>query len=150
MYRYSQTLPGGPITLVGIIVLSFLVPGWVANALGFGAANAQLVDWILSHRVISCIALLLLYGLGGFALLVGAGMAVYAAYFVLTRDPCYGQKLGGADKRRHRAVAGRPAVLCAGDRRRKAVRSNSERHGEGDRISARTAPAAGTLSPGLH
>ena len=46
MYRYSQTLPGGPITLVGILALSFLIPGWVANALGFSAVNAQLVDWI--------------------------------------------------------------------------------------------------------
>jgi hypothetical protein len=63
-----------------------VIPVWTANVLGFGAANAQLVDWILSHRVISCIPLLLLYGLGGFALLVGAGMAVYAAYLVLTRS----------------------------------------------------------------
>ena len=86
MYRQSQTLPGGPITLVGIITLSFLIPGWTANVLGFSASNAQLVDWILSHRVISCIPLLLVYGTGGFALLVGAGMAVYAAYLVLTRS----------------------------------------------------------------
>jgi hypothetical protein len=85
MYRYSQTLPGGPITLAGIFALSFLIPGWTANVLGFGAANAQLVDWILSHRVISCIPLLLLYGLGGFALLVGAGIALYVGYFVLVR-----------------------------------------------------------------
>jgi hypothetical protein len=83
MYRYSQTLPGGPITLVGIIVFAFLIPGWAATALGFGAANAQLVDWILAHRVIACIPLLLLYGLCGFALLVGAGMTVYVAYVVL-------------------------------------------------------------------
>jgi hypothetical protein len=86
MYRHSQTLPGGPITLVGILALSFLIPGWVANALGWATANAQLVGWILSHRVISCIPLLLVYGLCGFALLVGAGMAVYAAYLVLTRS----------------------------------------------------------------
>src|SRR6266436_2840839 len=59
MYRYSQTLPGGPITLVGVLALCFLIPGWTANVLGFGAANA---------------------------LLVGAGMAVYAAYLVLTRS----------------------------------------------------------------
>jgi hypothetical protein len=85
MYRYSQTLPGGPITLVGILALSFLLPGWAANVLGYSAANAQLVGWILSHRVVACIPLLLLYGLGGFALLVGAGMAIYAGYFVLVR-----------------------------------------------------------------
>jgi hypothetical protein len=85
MYRYSQTLPGGPITLVGILALSLLIPGWVANALGFGAVNAQLVDWIFRHQGISCIALLLVYGVLGFAMLVGAGMTVYAAYLVLTR-----------------------------------------------------------------
>jgi hypothetical protein len=85
MYRYSQTLPGGPITLLGILVLSFLTPGWTAGALGLSAANAQLVDWILSHRVISCIPLLLVYGLSGFALLVVASMAIYVSYFVLIR-----------------------------------------------------------------
>lgn len=85
MYRYSQTLPGGPVTLLGIIVLSFLVPGWAANALGFSVVNGQLVDWILSHRGITWVPLLLLYGLGGFAMLVGAGIAVYVGYFVLIR-----------------------------------------------------------------
>jgi len=85
MYRYSQTLPGGPVTLVGITLLSFLVPGWVAAALGFSAANAQLVDWIFRHQGISFIALLLLYGLGGFIMIVGAGIAVCVAYCVLSR-----------------------------------------------------------------
>jgi hypothetical protein len=86
MYRYSQTLPGGPITLVGIFALSFLTPGWVANALGFSALNALVASWIFAHQGIFFVALLLLYGLGGFALLVVAGMAVYAAYLVLTRS----------------------------------------------------------------
>jgi hypothetical protein len=85
MYRYSQTLPGGPVTLIGILVLSLLIPGWVANALGFSVVNAQLVDWIFRHQGIPCIALLLLYGLLGFALLVGAGMAIYVGYFLLIR-----------------------------------------------------------------
>jgi hypothetical protein len=85
MYRYSQTLPGGPITLVGILALSLLIPGWAANALGFSAVNAQLVDWIFRHQGISCIGLLLLYDVLGFLILVGAGMAVYAAYLVLIR-----------------------------------------------------------------
>jgi hypothetical protein len=85
MYRYNQTLPGGGITLVGIIALSFLIPGWAANALGFSATNAQLVDWIFKHQGISCIALLLVYGLIGFAMLVGVGVAVYVGYFVLIR-----------------------------------------------------------------
>ena len=85
MYRYNQTLPGGPITLVGIIALSFLIPGWVANALGFSAANAQLVDWIFRRQGISFIALLLLYDVLGFLILVGAGIAVCVAYCVLSR-----------------------------------------------------------------
>ena len=80
MYRYSQTLPGGPVTLVGITVLSFLVPGWAANVLGFSAANAQVVSWIFMHQGIFFIALLLLYGLGGFFMMVGAGIAVCVAY----------------------------------------------------------------------
>jgi hypothetical protein len=84
MYRYSQTLPGGPITLVVIIALSFLIPGWAAGALGFSAVNAQLVDWIFQHQGISCIALLLLYSLLGFAMLVGAGMAIYVGYSSLS------------------------------------------------------------------
>jgi hypothetical protein len=85
MYRYSQTLPGGPVTLVGILVLSLLIPGWAAGALGFSAINAQLVDWIFRHQGISCIGLLLLYGVLGFLILVGTGMAIYVGYIVLTR-----------------------------------------------------------------
>jgi hypothetical protein len=85
MYRYSQTLPGGPVTLIGIMALCLLIPGWAAGALGFSAINAQLVDWIFQHQGISCIGLLLLYGLLGFALLVGAGISIYAGYFVLLR-----------------------------------------------------------------
>ena len=152
MYRYSQTLPGGPITLVGIIVLSFLVPGWVANALGFGAANAQLVDWILSHRVISCIALLLVYGLGGFVLLVGAGMAVFVAYVVLIR---------ALIAVRNWAVRASIAAIrsCSGALlywslrivRRTAVGSNPNRvpHSELDRTLARAASAAAALPRGI-
>ena len=85
MYRYSQTLPGGSITLVGIFAVSLLIPGWAAGALGFSAINAQLVDWIFQHQGISCIALLLLYDLLGFLILVGAGMAIYVVYVVLLR-----------------------------------------------------------------
>jgi Bacterial Na+/H+ antiporter B (NhaB) len=85
MYRYSQTLPGGPVTLVGILALSLLIPGWAANVLGFSAANAQVVSWIFMHQGIFFIALLLLYGLGGFFMMVGAGIAVCVAYCVLSR-----------------------------------------------------------------
>jgi hypothetical protein len=83
MYRYSQTLPGGPITLAGILVLSLLIPGWAAGALGFSAANAQLLDWIFRHQGIPCIVLLLLYDVLGFLILVGAGIAVCVGYRVL-------------------------------------------------------------------
>jgi len=85
MYRYSQTLPGGPVTLVGVVALSFLIPGWAARALGFGAANAQLADWIFRHQSISFILLFLVYGLIGFAILVGAIMAIVIGYVVLIR-----------------------------------------------------------------
>ena len=85
MYRYSQTLPGGPITLVGILALSLLIPGWVANALGFSAINALAVSWIFAHQGVFFVALLLLYGLGGFVMLVGSGIAAYVGYFVLVR-----------------------------------------------------------------
>jgi hypothetical protein len=124
MYRYSQTLPGGPVTLVGILALSLLIPGWAAGALGFSALNARLVDWIFQHQGFSCIALLLVYGLLGFVMLVVAGVAIYVGYIVLTRVVCGGEKLGDADRRRHRAVAGHSAVLGAGDRLRTAVGSN--------------------------
>src|SRR4051812_11583070 len=85
MYRHNQTLPGGPVTLVGILALSLLIPGLFANALGFSAANAQLVGWIFQHQGIACLVLFLLYGVLGFAMLVGASMAIYVGYFVLTR-----------------------------------------------------------------
>jgi hypothetical protein len=85
MYRYSQTLPGGPITLVGILPVSLLIPSWAAGALGCSALNGQLVDWIFRHHGVPFIGLLLLYDLGGVAILVGAGMAVCVGYLVLIR-----------------------------------------------------------------
>jgi hypothetical protein len=85
MYRYSQTLPGGPVTLVGVLALSFLIPGWAAGALGWGAANAQLVDWIFRHQGMFFIALLLLYDLLGLCILVCSAISFYAGYFVLVR-----------------------------------------------------------------
>jgi hypothetical protein len=85
MYRFSQTLPGGPVTLVGVVALSFLIPGWVAGALGFSALNASVVSWIFAHQGVFFVALLLLYGLGGFVMLVGSGIAAYVGYFMLVR-----------------------------------------------------------------
>src|SRR5262249_21036044 len=57
MYRYNQTLPGGAITLVGVLGLSFLMPGWVAGLLGLGRTHAMLVAWITGHEGIPCIGL---------------------------------------------------------------------------------------------
>jgi hypothetical protein len=85
MYRYTQTLPGGAITLVGVLALSFLIPGWTASALGWDAAHAQLISWIFRQQGFFCVILLLLYSLSGFGLLVSAGMAIYVASLVLMR-----------------------------------------------------------------
>ena len=147
MYRH-QTLPGGPITLVGIIVLSFVIPGWAAGALGFSAANAQLVDWILSHRVIACIPLLLLYGIGGFALLAGAGMTVFISYRVLIRVVI---ALKNWAVRTSVAIAQLLGVLLcwAPEIVFDLLRDQIKRHGEADCMSARMAPAAAALSSGL-
>ena len=49
MYRTPQ-FPGGVLTLLGVIVLSFLVPGLTARAVGLNASHAQLVVWILSQH----------------------------------------------------------------------------------------------------
>jgi predicted ABC-type sugar transport system permease subunit len=49
------------------------------------ASNVQLVEWIFRQQGFSFIFLLLLYGLGGFVILVGSGMALYVGYCVLIR-----------------------------------------------------------------
>jgi hypothetical protein len=85
MYRDTQTLPGGGFTLLGIIVLSFLTPGWAANALGCLAAHAHLLDLIFRQQGILFIVLLLLYGLGGFTILVAAAVGVFTAGIALMR-----------------------------------------------------------------
>jgi hypothetical protein len=84
MYRTLQ-FPGGVLTLLGIVVLSFLVPGLTARAVGLNASHAQLVIWILSQNGLAWLLLLLLYGLSGFALLLGAIMAIYTACLSLIR-----------------------------------------------------------------
>jgi len=85
MYRDTQAVPGGGFTLLGVTGLSFLTPGWAANALGCAAAHAQLADWIFRQHGILLIVLLLLYGLGGFIILVGAAVAVVTAVVALMR-----------------------------------------------------------------
>ena len=46
MYR-TQTIPGGALTLLGILALSFLIPSWTAGTLGLAAPHAHLIGWIL-------------------------------------------------------------------------------------------------------
>jgi hypothetical protein len=85
MYRDTQTLPGGGFTLFGVIGLSFLTPGWVANALGCAATHAQLLDWIFRQQGILFIVLLLVYGLAGFSILVTAAVGAFTASVALMR-----------------------------------------------------------------
>ena len=85
MYRYNQTLPGGPLTLVGVFALSLLIPGWAAAALGLGALHGQLTGWIFSHHGFSCFVLVVLYDVLGFLILAGCGIAIYVGYFVVVR-----------------------------------------------------------------
>jgi hypothetical protein len=84
MYRTLQ-FPGGALTLLGVVVLSFLVPGLTASAIGLSAFHAQLLAWILSQHGLPWLVLLLLYGMSGFALLLGALMAAYTACLSLIR-----------------------------------------------------------------
>jgi hypothetical protein len=85
MYRYNQTLPGGAITLVGVLGLSFLMPGWVAGLFGLGRTHVLLVAWITGHEGIPCIGLWLCYGAAGFCMLVAAAIGAYTACIALMR-----------------------------------------------------------------
>ncbi len=78
MYRYNQTLPGGWITLLGVLALSFLTPGWAAGALGLGIPHAHLLDWMLRQDGLAWLSVFLLYGLFGFGLLLGIAIALFA------------------------------------------------------------------------
>ena len=62
-------------------------------------------SWIFGHKGISCIALLLLYGVLGFAMLVGAAIGDLCRVLRACPRACRGEELGRADQRRHRAVA---------------------------------------------
>jgi hypothetical protein len=127
MYRYSQTLPGGPVTLVGVLALSLLIPGWVAGALGLSALNALVVSWIFAHKGIFFIALLLLYDLLGLCILFCSAISIYVGYFVLVRAlvavrnwPC-GQRCS-------RPVAFGAGVVAPADHRRSGEGSISQPH----------------------
>ncbi len=85
MYRDTQTLPGGGLTLFGFLALSVLAPGWAASALGCANLHAHLVDWIMAQTGLVLLILGALYIAIGFALLLGAIMGAYAAGVVLLR-----------------------------------------------------------------
>jgi hypothetical protein len=85
MYRKTQTIPGGALTLLGIITLSLFVPEWTASALGLRTAETDLIAWMFSQQGLFFAILLLLYWLAGFCILVGACVALYAAKLVLMR-----------------------------------------------------------------
>ena len=87
MYRYSQTLPGGPVTLVGLLALSLLIPGWAASALGFSALNALVVSWIFAHKGIFlyCSAAALRPSRPLHPGLLRSAISIYVGYFVLVR-----------------------------------------------------------------
>jgi len=84
MYRDMQ-FPGGGLALLGVLALSFLIPGWVASLLGLSQMHATLVVWMTRHEGIFWIALWLIYGAVGFSILVAAAIGAYAACITLMR-----------------------------------------------------------------
>src|SRR4051794_40443010 len=84
MYR-TPIIPGGLLTLLGVIVLSFLMPALLAGLLGMSGPHARLLGWILNHQGLGWLILVLLYEAVGFAILVGVLMAVYTAGLALLR-----------------------------------------------------------------
>jgi len=84
MYRETQ-IPGGGLTLLALLALSFLMPGWIAALLGLGSAHAALVAWITGHEGLPCIGLWLCYGAIGFAMLIVAAIGAFTACIALMR-----------------------------------------------------------------
>ena len=85
MYRDTQTVPGGGLTLLALLALCFVMPWLVAGLLGLGSAHAALFAWITRQPGILCIALWLCYGAFGFCMLVGAAIGAYTAGIALMR-----------------------------------------------------------------
>src|SRR5215472_2614804 len=85
MYRYTQILPGGAITLLGVLGLSLLMPGWVSHFLGLGAAHSYLFVWLARQQGIAPILFWLLYGAMGFCMLVAGAIGAYAACIAAMR-----------------------------------------------------------------
>ena len=63
-------------TALVILVLSFLIPGWVARALGLTGPLAHLLDWMTAQEGLFCLALWLAYGLVGFCILLAIAVAI--------------------------------------------------------------------------
>jgi hypothetical protein len=70
---------------LAILVLSFLIPGWAASALGLAGAHAHLLDWIRMQEGPAFLALWLVYGLAGLCMLLVGVMAVVGTGSLLAR-----------------------------------------------------------------
>src|SRR5216683_3214009 len=67
------------------LVLSFLIPGWVAGALGLAGPHAHLLAWLATQGDWVRVGLWLIYGLAGFGMLLAGVIAVVVAGFLLTQ-----------------------------------------------------------------
>ena len=70
---------------LAILVLSFLIPGWAASALGLTGAHAHLLDWIRTQEGLAFLALRLVYELAGLCMLLVGVMAVVGTGTLLAR-----------------------------------------------------------------
>ncbi len=70
-------------TVLVLLVLSFLIPGWVARMLGLTGPLARLLDWMTAQEGLFCLALWLAYGLIGFCILLAVAAAVGGAGLAL-------------------------------------------------------------------
>jgi hypothetical protein len=70
-------------TALVILVLSFLIPGWVARALSLTGPHAHLLNWMTAQEGLFCLGLWLAYGLAGFCVLLAIAVAVGGAGLAL-------------------------------------------------------------------
>ena len=63
-------------TALVLLVLSFLIPGWTARALGLAGPLARLLDWMTAQEGLFCLVLWLAYGLIGFLILLAIAAAI--------------------------------------------------------------------------
>ena len=79
----SIRAPG--VAVLAVLALSFLIPGWVANALGLAGPHAHLLGWMTAQAGLAWLILWLAYGLVGFGILLAAAVAVGGAGLALLR-----------------------------------------------------------------